>query len=200
MRFRAPVAELYEQDFDEACRRLAEVCAPFAPDVVIGIATGGTHVCDAMVGYLPSAPTVAILTIQRPATSAKHALGLSRALTSLPRPLADVLRWLEVEYREATLRKIAPADLEQRALAVADRSEIGGSAAPLHVLIVDDSVDSGRTLQLAMLAVAHAYPGAVIRTAVLASTWRRPPVIPDFCLHERTLLRLPWSLDARTLA
>ncbi len=41
-------------------------------------------------------------------------------------------------------------------------------------------------------------PLAEVRTAVLTSTWRRPPVVPDYLLFQRTLLRLPWSFDAST--
>ena len=66
-----------------------------------------------------------------------------------------------------------------------------------RVLIVDDTVDSGKTLLAASEAVRRAIGEDVqIRTAVITSTWRNPPVRADYCLYDRTLVRFPWSFDA----
>lgn len=189
--------DLYEQDFDDACRRLADSVAPRRPDLLVGIATGGAWVAEAMQPHLPGVQLVTVR-VQRPGTAAKQALRLGPALSQLPRRVSNVLRWLEVEYRETALRSEVPTDLEERAAEVARASDLPAAAPFERVVIVDDTVDSGRTLRLAAAAVAHVQPSASITTAVLASTWRRPPVQPDVCLFDRTLLRLPWSLDART--
>lgn len=190
--------DLYERDFDRACRSLADRVAPFAPDLVVGIATGGAHVATAMQPHLPSDPTVLTVRVQRPGTAAKQALRVGSAVSLLPRRVADVARWLEVEYREASLRRQVAADLQERAVQLAEDAGLHTAERFERCVVVDDTIDSGRTLRLAVAAVAVAHPQATVRTAVLASTWRRPPVVPDLCLYDRTLLRLPWSLDARS--
>ena len=188
--------DLYDQDFADACRRLAELVAPQRPDLLVGIATGGAWVAEAMQPHLPDAALLTI-TLQRPGTTVKDALRLGSGLSRLPRPVSNVLRWLEVEYREVSLRRQVPADLEERAAQVAADGGLHTGQRFRRCGVVDDTLDSGRTLRLAAAAVALAQPAASITTAVLASTWRRPPVQPDVCLFDRTLLRLPWSLDAQ---
>jgi hypoxanthine phosphoribosyltransferase len=190
--------DLSARGFDEVCRRLAEDVACFEPDLVVGIATGGAYVAEAMLAHLPGRPTLVTVKIQRPATSAKEALRLSALVSSLPRSLADLLRWLEVEYREATLRTDVLPDPERTA-ELAEEIGLHTGAQTARCLIVDDTIDSGRTMRMAEAAVALAHPGIELKTAVLASTWRKPPVVPDFYLFDRPLLCLPWSMDAPSL-
>jgi hypoxanthine phosphoribosyltransferase len=198
MKQRPQAVDLSARGFDEACRRLAEDIARFEPDLLVGIATGGAFVAEAMLAHLPSRPTLVTVKVQRPATSAKKALRLDAVVSRLPLSVTDLLRWLEVEYREATLRSDVLTD-PQRAAALAQECGLHGIAPSSRCVIVDDTIDSGRTVRLAEAAVALAHPRATITTAVLASTWRNPPVVPDVCLFDRTLLRLPWSLDAPSL-
>lgn len=191
--------ELYAQDFDGACRLLAQRLEPYRPDLLVGIATGGAYVAQLVQPCLSTAPTLLTVRVQRPGTAAKEALRLRSAISHLPRSVTDLLRWAEVEYREATVRRELPAaDLYERAARLAEEAGLHTAERYERCVIVDDTIDSGRTLRLAEAAVRLAQPQATITTAVLASTWRRPPVRPDVCLFDRTLLRLPWSLDARS--
>jgi hypoxanthine phosphoribosyltransferase len=103
---------------------------------------------------------------------------------------------MEVEARERMLIR-RPVDVTPAAEEMVASSGLRAAAVGAQrILVVDDTVDSGRTLSTVTAAVRLVQPGAEVKTAVLASTWRRPPVRPDFCLLERTLLRMPWSFDA----
>lgn len=168
----------------------------FAPDLVVGIETGGARVADAMVEGL-GAPRLVGVRVQRPATKLKSRLDLGRFFSRLPRGVVDHLRWAEVEMREAMLRD-RPAPVESAAGSLLATSGLQEAAVDARrILVVDDTIDSGRTLTIVTRAVEMVNPAAEIRTAVLASTWRRPPVQPDYCLYGRCLLRMPWSFDAQ---
>ncbi|MCZ2803678.1 phosphoribosyltransferase family protein [Modestobacter sp. VKM Ac-2983] len=187
--------DVYGEDFDVLCRDLADDTRAFDADLVVGVETGGARVAEAMLPHLGN-PAYATVRWQRPATKAKDRLGMGAVTSRLPRPLADALRWLEVEGRELALGR-RPLVVQPGAESLLASSDLHARAATSRrILVVDDTVDSGLTLSVVTRAVEMAQPAAEVRTAVLASTWRRPPVRPDHCLLDRTLLRLPWSFDA----
>jgi hypoxanthine phosphoribosyltransferase len=166
----------------------------YDPDLLIGIYTGGAVVAREMEASLPDAGRVDVR-LQRPGTAIKSRLRIGTVLSRLPRPLANACRWLEVEFREATLRRGDVDYASASARLAKDPALRDAVQSAQRVLVVDDTVDSGRTLGTVRKAVMMIGPDLDVRTAVLASTWRRPPHRPDFCLYDRTLLRLPWSMD-----
>ncbi|TFV62797.1 UNVERIFIED_ORG: hypothetical protein E4P37_16440 [Bacillus sp. AZ43] len=188
--------DLYGEGFGTVCGQLAEAVRDYGPDLVVGIETGGARVAEAMLATMGD-PAYLSVRIQRPATKVKSSLRIGRLVSRLPRPLADGLRWAEVELRETSLRSRRPS-VESTAQQLLGTTGLQHAAEKAQrILVVDDTIDSGRTLLTVRRAVELASPRAEIRTAVLASTWRRPPVRPDYCLFGRTLLRMPWSFDAQ---
>jgi hypoxanthine phosphoribosyltransferase len=181
------------------CTELADQVRGFDPDLVVGIATGGADIAQALAEAL-GGTRLTIVKSQRPGTRIKQGRLVSRAIASLPERFANLARWAEVEYREARYY------LEMRRHGV-DRADLVGRIERLEtlaeevsgakrVLVVDDTLDSGQTLRGVVQAVRAANPGAEIRSAVIATTWRRPPIVPDYVLQGRLLLRLPSSFDA----
>lgn len=188
--------DLYAGDFTDVCVQLAEAVGEFRPDLVVGIETGGARVAEGMVATLDH-PDQVNVRVQRPATKVKSRLGVGRLAGRLPRAVVDRLRWAEVELREALVGS-RPSPVESMACDLLATTRLRDAAADARrILVVDDTIDSGRTLSVVRRAVEMANPGAQIRTAVLASTWRKPPLEPDYCLFGRTLLRMPWSFDAQ---
>ncbi len=181
--------------FDDVCAVLAQKVQENGPvDLVVGIATGGDYVAAALAVHMPPATVVGSVKIQRPGTVVKRKLRIWRLLRYLPKSVTAQLRWLEVEWREAAyrVRRSGPSERNPRPMS-ADLPTLDRFR---HVLIVDDTVDSGDTLAHACSVVRGRYPNASITTAVIASTWRRPGFVPDICLYPRTLVRFPWSMDA----
>jgi hypoxanthine phosphoribosyltransferase len=117
-------------------------------------------------------------------------------LRMLPQRIAYLLRWLEVAVRERLLRPKAEPIPPEETLPDPTSRELVARAE--RVLVVDDTVDSGRTLVNATAAARHFNPTCVIQTVALASTWRRPPVEPDYLVHPRTLIRFHCSMDTRS--
>lgn len=190
-----PTVDLDERAFQQACADLAGSLDGFEPDLLVGIATGGTYVAEAMAPHVTGAPPIAEVRLQRAATGVKERVGIGRLLQRLPQRLTNILRWLEVEFRELTLRRKGTLPLEAPPAAV-DPSFDAAVRGAASILVVDDTVDSGRTLATALDIVRRRAPEATVRTAVLTSTFRRPPVRPDYCLHDRVLIRFPWSFDS----
>ncbi len=184
-----------EPDFRDACRRLAEMSRDVEPDVIVGLATGGVYVAEAMHSSFPTSPAILAIRLHRPSTALKESMRTEVILRRLPCRIAYLFRWIEVATRECTL-KHKPAD----EFAVGEISGPGDRKllrSARRVLVVDDTVDSGRTLQAASKTIRSHNDRCEIYTAVLASTWRRPPVSPDFVIFVRTLVRFHWSLDVR---
>jgi hypothetical protein len=69
---------------------------------------------------------------------------------------------------------------------------------PPLVLLIDDAIDTGATIQQARLQLLEQFPGITLRVAVITVTTPHPICDADFCLyHNRTLCRFPWSNDYR---
>lgn len=193
---RATTITMSDTEFESACAQLVTQSEGFDPDALVGIATGGAFVAAVMRRSLGDNVVHVDIRLSRPSTAWKERLQIHRVLRRLPKVANDSLRRLEVAMRERSpaLRKFDPRGVEAGLhLELTELQKIVGSK---RVLIVDDTVDSGKTLLMAREVVRRVVPDAEIRTAVIASTWGDPPVRPDHCLHERTLVRFFWSLDA----
>ncbi len=177
------VITLHPEPFRRACRDLAAQARDFAPDMLVGIATGGAFVASEMRSVLTQAAYTEV-SLRRKATKRKKPL---RALLRLlPTRLADALR-----RREAA--RVSFAEPEPFVL----RPSLAATLRDCRrVLVADDAVDSGRTLLATVRAIREAAPQAEVRTAVLTVTTATPLINPDYALRrDETLIRFPWSLD-----
>lgn len=185
------VITLDRSRFDSECRRLRALAeaSGVRPDCVVAIASGGVHVARAM-GY----DSFLTVSFRRPSTNMKRRY-LDSLIRRIPRCFADMLRMLESRIASARVSRTAgpeilpeiPADLS---------AELAGN--PRNILIVDDAVDSGKTLLAVCHALRNAAPHAAVITAVITVTQNNPAILPDFSLYsDRTLIRFPWSADYR---
>ena len=198
-KFGPPVRTLHQPAFDSACAELMRLVeADYAPNLVVGIRTGGLAVAQSMVRAASKPLPVLALTCRRELTQVKSRLKLVRTLLStLPQPVTNLLR--RVEHRLITAPRAHLARPRQ-----IDRTEIETIGArvtmlplPAKILVVDDAVDSGATLTTALQALRDICPpGTATRSAVITQTLDHPIVRPDYVLHRGTLCRFPWSFDA----
>ena len=112
--------------------------------------------------------------------------------------LCNVLRIVESRVNEWRSKGKEPVRIGEIRLPddVASRlKELGENAT---VLLVDDAIDTGATIQQARLQLLKQFPDITIRVAVITVTIPHPICDADFCLyHNRTLCRFPWSNDYR---
>ncbi len=189
------VYTLDEATFKQACRKLEDLVAQdFQPDLVVGIREGGLWVSREL---FPSVSHVTVA-LHRPTTKQKRRLP-RRLLRSFPYAVLDRMRiwearWLHrkapLPYPEGTWPEEVPT-LPDASPANESRCE--------RILLVDDAVDSGRTLELIYRWLHAQRPDADIRSAVITVTTPKPILLPEYYLfYPDTLIRFPWSLDNKT--
>lgn len=182
---RRRVITMNEAALSGAARRLEELVAStgYEPDAVLSIKTGGEYVGTLMFTKAAHVSTC----LQRPGT--RHKGGWKgRLLRWLPRGLCNRLRIIEAWW----LSRRRHEHVDPLAVQLPDIRKYE------RLLIVDDSVDSGATLDAVRRAVKLKSPQADVLTAVITVTTRKPLVFPDFSLYNNlTLIRFPWSIDNR---
>jgi hypoxanthine phosphoribosyltransferase len=154
--------------------------------MVVAIATGGVYVAEAM-GYAD----VETVKLQRVGTATKRTL-LDKILKQLPGCVTDRLRMLEarlLEWREKGEKQLAEVTLSESIRA-------GLESHPGSVLVIDDAVDSGRTLLAVVKKLKAVLPDADVRSAIITVTRSSAVIKPDYTLYaDHTLIRFPWSGD-----
>ncbi len=183
------VVTLDPAGFTAACRRLAETVRAdgYAPRLIVGIRNGGGYVAEEMAPLFPDS-MLAFVELRRP-SSARKGRGLGRLLSRLPRRVLDLLRMAEARLLALRPRPSCPR--------IEILSELRRQL-PGQVLVVDDAVDSGITMQAVVEALRRARPDVEVRAAVITVTTGRPSVSPDYTLYNNhTLIRFPWSIDMK---
>src|SRR3712207_9273001 len=88
---RPAVKRVTRGELRDMCVQLAGRIRPFDPDLVVGIATGGADVAEAIAHALGERRVV-IVTSQRPGTLLKQSRPVSQLLASLPERLPNFAR------------------------------------------------------------------------------------------------------------
>lgn len=193
------VVTLTPEAFDGKCAELGRTVKthhPGAFDATVAIRTGGSRVCDSMAGvlsedYLGERHEVSI---RRPSTKKKDGF-IGRILPLFPRPLLDMMRIAEAWTLNLQNRLHKPDQSADATLGNGLAAILSDRNTP-EILIIDDAVDSGRTLAAVVRSILKANPNAKLTSAVITVTTSRPEVKPDFSLYSNhTLIRFPWSKD-----
>lgn len=181
------VVTLDSAGFAAACTRLEQAAAGFAPDMIVGIASGGVCVAQRMFAELPHAE----VECHREGSAVKRSNAwLFAIIRRMPVFVRNRMRILEAKMlsgRRARSTSVAVSDSARLAISGAGR-----------ILVVDDAVDSGNTLAAVLAEIkALRAPGAAVASAVITVTTDCPAVQPDYTLfNNQTLIRFPWSMDA----
>lgn len=164
-----------------ASLQLASKLAPWQPDLVVFIARGGLPIGQAISASC-GCPLVGVRAEREGGRLKEH---LTPLLRRIPKRLRTHLRELELRsgvHRRHTARRIA---------FLQPLPEAG------RVLIVDDSVDTGASMQQVRDAVAARLPQAELRTVALnVFSASRAVIQTDACLHHDTILSTPASADS----
>lgn len=187
------VITLNELEFRKACNKLCvEILnSSFRPELIVTIATGGVFVADNMPFGKADRH---IVDLKRGSSHQKEKFKIDRVLKILPYWLLDLLRIIEAKILELSIKDKLPDPVTLAAIRKSFGEDIDFNNKP--ILIVDDAVDSGKTLATVALAVRElAGSQADIRSASLVVTTKAPSIMPDYSLFNGDLLRFPWSKD-----
>lgn len=193
------VIDLLENDFQKACSQLAEnVLNVYMPDMVIGVLTGGGVVGRNMMKKFEerdNSTKYLEYKVQRALTQKKEGIGLRNLLTKIPRFVTRKLILIEVlllEYRSLFLK---PSRFVSDELKKELTKEFKFVSEDFKILIVDDCIDTGATIEALVSSIKEINPNIEIRVAVITITHKKPLVSADFQLYSRTICRFPWSME-----
>lgn len=176
----------------DACHQLSQrvLAAGCHPSLIIGVQSGGAEVSRRMRPDFADVP-YAEVRISRPSTRQKEQGLTHRLLRLMPLWLCDVLRIAESKVGEWRSHSAVPQRIGQLAL----EAEVPAGST---ILVIDDAIDTGATLQTLTQYLAERYPQAIVRIAVITVTTSSPVCDAHFALYrDHTLCRFPWSNDYR---
>ena len=182
----------------EACHQLScrVKAGGFTPSLLIGIQHGGAEVARRMRNDFPEAAYCEVR-LSRPGTEQKSNGLAHRLLQHLPLWICNTLRIVESRVNEWRSKGKDPVRIGTIRLPQDITSTLSNPSNP-SILLIDDAIDTGATIQQARLQLLKQFPDITIRVAVITVTIPHPICDADFCLyHNRTLCRFPWSNDYR---
>lgn len=194
------VITLIDSDFSESCYLLSQkIGQNYNPDLVIGILSGGGYVGREVFKTLSqnSNRKYTEIKIQRTGTKKKKSGLLKIALKYSPTFLLNWMRMLESFVLEKKAKRHNPKR-EGKIIFSAEVLKFLESDDRKRVLLVDDAIDTGATLNLIKEHLESHFKNIEIKIAVITVTMPHPIVDADFYLfHNRTLIRFPWSNDLK---
>ncbi len=171
--------------FANICHELEEKVSAdgYMPDKVIGIPRGGSR----MLPYMFCNTGHDNVTLIRPHYSSIKKL-VKHILYYTPRFINDWLRKAEAHWHIKRNGHMASTTIILPEL----------SPGIKNILLIDDAVDSGATLNAIVNKFAKEMPDINVRTAAITVTNISPTHMPDYYIfNNSTLIRTPWSIDSR---
>ncbi len=187
------VVTLTEDVFKNCCRQLADIIYEdgFSYDCMIGIANGGVYVAREMAGG--AGVPLYYVKLQRRTTGLKNKV-LRKIICKLPLIMSNRLRIIE-SHVLGCISCLSGHKTKKVEITTELKDAICNGAK--NVLLVDDAVDSGQTLQSVKAAIEGICPHITVRTAVITVTRENALGLADYRLFQDcTIVRFPWSLDA----
>lgn len=180
--------ELSIKSLDEKCQDFArKIQLEYQPDIIIYVARGSYLIGKSLVKVF-EVPLVAV-GAQRRGNDFKELI--SPILSILPRSLCNMLRKLE-------LKSDVHVEKSERHIEFLDDISLLELSSIKKLLIVDDSVDTGRSMLAVRDLVKLKFSNCEIKTASLNVMSKSKDVIKiDYTIYEDKILRTPMSKDSK---
>lgn len=176
------------QELDRLCRQLDHEIreSSFRPEIILGVKSGGVPIAERLDFLMkPPYPMVVCHPVRKMSKNKKRYF--NKILKLFPLTVLNFLRQLEAILFFHTIRRkqFIKIELPKNIREVK------------NILIVDDAVDTGNTLSYISTGIHKINPEANMKFAVITVTKSNPLIQPDFSIFKNTLVRFPWSLDAK---
>lgn len=182
-----------QEAFEEACQQLASLTFKYKPSIVIGIKSGGVYVAEEIRKMYASDVIYDSIRIQRRSSGGIKKNKYFGALISiLPKWMIKILRIAEMQLSEFSSSFKKPVREVEFKLKSTTQNAIKNGA---NILLVDDAIDTGTTMKLAIEKFISMNSANTVKVAVITVTHKSPKVKPNYCLYTRTVVQFPWSLD-----
>lgn len=113
---------------------------------------------------------------------------LPNIVNKLPKNLIHFLKVYE--------RKNSHYDISDERILYYDEDEYK-KIKPKKILIFDDSIDTGYTLECVINKIKELYDGVQIKVAVLNYFTDRKNIQPDYYLYNNSVISAPWTIDSK---
>lgn len=165
----------------------------FNPDVIVGILNGGGYILsEAKNEKKFENVQFESIKLQRDNRLKNNCL-VRLILKLLPYRVANKLRILESNKAK---KLISTLNLEDLSNCMIDFKLNSNSKKTIdNILIIDDAIDTGKTMFIVKNHLIKEQPKAKIRIAVISWTIENSIVVPDYYLFKNSLIRYPWSKD-----
>lgn len=176
-----------KQNINELIENIAE-----KPQVIVGVLNGAKTILEEFKKSEKYAQSQFVeVKLQRKSERIKRNNFTSTLLKKLPYFVLDELRKIESKRAASQIKNIKLSELSSLVLPIE-----GLPNRDLHnILILDDALDTGKTMYVIKSQLHKKYPNAKITTAVIAWTIEQSIVQPDYYIYKNTLVRYPWSKD-----
>ncbi|RNC86778.1 MAG: hypothetical protein ED556_04980 [Winogradskyella sp.] len=185
------VITLHKNQFQERCIQLFSSISS-TPDLVVGILNGGGYILEEFKDHHKEEDIIyKTITLQRDSTKGIKKSKLTQALLRLlPYSILNRLRISEHKKRTQSDLKSLSEDLS---------FELNTKDKPIQsILILDDALDTGNTLNSVYNLLKSKFLQASIETAVVVWTNSESVIKPNYFVFKDILVRFHWSLDYKT--
>ena len=158
----------------------------FQPDLVVGVLNGGGYVVNEFQDV-----RLSLVRLQRVDNYIKKSFLGRRLLKWLPYSISNALRLMESRGARDGIDNLDLELLKQEQLDF----NIASKASIKNILIVDDAIDTGKTMFVVKNNLEQLFPHSNVKLAVISWTIDCSLVKPDYYLFKNTLVRFPWSKD-----
>lgn len=184
------VVTLSQIQFVEKCVELISKIET-KPDLIVGILNGGGYILNEIKKDNRGNVKISSVKLQRDG-NVKNNIIVRFFLKILPYKILDKIRIYESNKARTFISKINKSEISNIKVEI-DTSLISENIK--RILIIDDALDTGKTMFVVKNNLQKKFPDANIKVAVISWTIETSIIKPDHYLYKNSLVRYPWSKD-----
>ncbi|MGO3708250.1 MAG: hypothetical protein ACTJGD_03725 [Mesonia hippocampi] len=168
----------------------------FRPELIVGILNGSAEIIKYLKQQDEFSESVFYqVKLQRKQETVKRKKIMRFLAKQLPYFIVDFLRKLESAKARKSIAAITKENLEKTKIIPI---EIALKKEPQTILIIDDAIDTGKTMYVVKKQLQQKFPKATVYVACIAWTLTDAIVKPDYFWKKEVLIRYPWSKDYKS--
>lgn len=185
------VLTLTNQDLSRTCEKLVQQL-DYKPDLIVGVLNGGGYIVEE-IKKSPKFKEVnyTAAKFQRN-NQIKNNITAKFLLKKLPYKILNKIRIIESNLARKSISIIDKEDLLNIELPI---KSYNNTLNIKKILVVDDAIDTGKTMFVFKNNLKKFYPEADIKIAVVSWTIEESIMKPDYYVHKNVLVRFPWAKD-----
>ncbi|MCL6294603.1 hypothetical protein [Jejuia spongiicola] len=165
------------------------------PDIVVEVLSAGGYLGKAIkVDKKFNKAQYKQIKIQRRREYIKQSIVFRTLLKILPYIILDRLRLYESKKAKNSISALNLDELQKDNISFGHLGFLHQKSVK-NILIVDDAIDTGRTMFIIKNSLQKQFPKANIKTAIISWTLENSIIKPDFYIYKNVLVRFPWSKD-----